>query len=88
MTDFSRNPDDLGPEADSPSAPPRRRGLFFTLLALPRWLVSRFGLMVLGAAVVGGLVYLASQGGGFVKQSELSREKAKLEGEIEALRAG
>jgi cell division protein FtsB len=74
----------VAPEAESP-APTRRGGFFSALWALPRWLISRFGLMALGALAIGGLIYMAAQGDGFLKQNELEQEKVKLEGEIEAL---
>ncbi|UQZ89511.1 hypothetical protein C4J81_09970 [Deltaproteobacteria bacterium Smac51] len=86
MTEFPQRPDELGQEAESSSSQTRRKSIFSSLLAIPRWLISRFGLMVIGAAVVGGLIYAASQGNSFVKQGELEREKAKLEEEIEVLR--
>ncbi len=87
MTDF-RNPESPADEQSAPLPPERERGrrsFWGLLLAAPRRLVSRFGLLVLLAAAVMGLLYLASQGKGFVKQTELEEEKARLESEIETL---
>lgn len=85
MTEFPKAPDEQGLEADLSSAPTRRGGLFAALWAVPRWLISRYGLMALGALAMGGLIYMVSQGDGFLKQNELEQEKARLEAEIEAL---
>ncbi len=45
----------------------------------------RYGLFLSGAAILGGLIYLASSADGFIKRGELEREKLKLEAEIETL---
>lgn len=90
MTEFPRAPEelelDLDSGKDSSAAPQRRRGFLSTLLALPRWLISRYGLMFLGGAAVCGLIYMMSQGDGFVRQGELEEERARLVSEIEILK--
>jgi cell division protein FtsB len=84
MSDFSMPPS--GPEQNEASAPQKKRKLARAIIALPRWLISRFGLMAVGGVVICGLIYLASQGEGFVKQTELEEERIRLEAEIETLR--
>lgn len=50
-----------------------------------RRFVRRFGLMAVGAAAIIALISLVISADGFVRNSELKKEKAKLEEEIEAL---
>ena len=52
----------------------------------PRGLFRRLALTVLGLAVLGGLAYLTVSADGFIRRSELEREKSKLEDEIAVLR--
>ena len=53
---------------------------------LSRGLFLRLALTVLALAVLGGLAYLTVSADGFIRRSELEREKRKLEAEIEILR--
>lgn len=48
-------------------------------------LTSRFGLLIVGLLALCALIYLAVSADGFVRQSELAKEKQKLEAEIEVL---
>lgn len=56
-------------------------GLFSRL----HFLGGRFGLLIVGVAVLSALIYLVISADGFVRNTELKKEKEKLEAEIEAL---
>ncbi len=66
---------------DTASAP--RRSPFAALRTLPGLVWSRYGLFFLALVAVGGLIYLAISGDGFIKHGELEREIQKLKAEIE-----
>jgi cell division protein FtsB len=51
-----------------------------------RWLFSRLALMALVLGVLGGLAYLTVSADGFIRRSELEREKNRLESENAVLR--
>lgn len=62
-----------------------KRGSRLDLLGGLRRFGRRFGLMLIGVAALGALIYLVISADGFARNSELKKEKAKLEAEIEAL---
>ena len=55
------------------------------LLSRLHFLGGRFGLLIVGVVVLSALIYLVVSADGFVRNTELKKEKEKLEAEIEAL---
>jgi cell division protein FtsB len=81
VTDHPDYPADEAARAETLAQPGGRNRLW----GLPTRFLLRFGLLILALAVVCGLTYLTVSADGFIKRSELEREKEKLAAENEAL---
>ena len=73
-------PGTFQPTAETGPSGGRLKGL------LGRRIFLRLALTALALVVLGGLAYLTVSADGFIRRSELEREKRKLETEIEVLR--
>lgn len=81
MKDFLDHHNQPSDAAESQEKQPLLAGLFGRL----RFFGGRFGLMAVGVIALCALIYLVMSADGFVRNSELKKEKEKLEMEIEVL---
>ena len=70
------------PSGDAAEAP-KKSPLAWLLLSAPRFLGSRFALLILGMAALGLMTFFALTADSLFRGNELEREKEKLEAEIE-----